>query len=1147
MKKENAIVKVILFLLVFVFVNGVLLLNFNNVNVEAEESKNVYDEIQNIENNSLTDEKTYLSVHYTDGTMGMIVEEDVDYEESEVMSISNDEYDKTTILSSGKPDNQSLVVVFLSEGFIESEMDLFIQKVEEIANYMKTVEPFNYYKDYLTVYAVKCISNESGVSGELDGTFACHNSSKEPATSFCTPNNGLFLCGHGKDTYFKSYYAWRTLEERVLIEMSSSDRGRARTIAKKISSSVDMIQVLANSGMYSGTGEYSTTSEPLGVALTSINSASSISTWKDLAMHEFGHSFGGLTDEYWNENPVEAPNMTKTSNPDEVRWSKWIGCDGVGVYPFSSTEADDNKSQETKLWYRPHQECKMRENINSFCPVCQEELLKKLADATGIQLFDTTYIGENEIRIDKLNLEVTGSFIIPDYIEGRTVTVIGEGAFAEQELLEKIIMPNTITEIESNAFKNCIKLNNDEFESIRFSSALTIIGTSAFENCSALNVIILPDGVSAVGDAAFKGCINLEEVLIPASVTDIGNSIFENCSKLYNVKIEKEVGNIPSFGVNIFNGCNALESIKVKQNLLLDYKNEPNLVSVKDKIITPYLNIPKHDINCRTDVTKNESLEAGYNKVYQLDVDCSKTYVLDILSELPLNASVYDSNMSLMNLNFTFSSDYKEGHLETYLSKGIYYIKINSSNIDVDGEVQLNINPKWETYPESVDIGENNILTHLHTDGNIKINKLYFNNQIGLGFYKFKLTAIKTDGTEVEYDASSIVIKDADNLEVIKRYNSNNVNIFAENSEDINNMYIFFDRTGYYYIDITLKGKDNNLEEQDYQSVVLSISESSVKEIDVIGRYNQIFTEELISTYAIGDTALKFTINQPSSYEIVIDPVSTSMEDVTLVLFRLVYDKNIGEYYIDEKIASQLPLNDRLLSLEAGNYYMCCFNKKTNQKLTISINRLINSLGITEQVLVCDIDESLPYGTEVRHNGGELGENTITVGFTRHLHFKNIDGVPSLSRYDYDYSYGGKTKSEIIDVSEFGTIYAKKPGTEIVTATYKENRAVIFTIEITVVSNESMENLVIESSRSYSLSSATDIKNGKYCLELTEYNSPYPWIQYYYWEISTEDDIIVTIDQFGRITASGPGTVVLEGTYSKNNKVTLRITITITE
>lgn len=64
---------------------------------------------------------------------------------------------------------------------------------------------------------------------------------------------------------------------------------------------------------------------------------------------------------------------------------------------------------------------------------------------------------------------------------------------------------------------------------------------------------------------------------------------------------------------------------------------------------------------------------------------------------------------------------------------------------------------------------------------------------------------------------------------------------------------------------------------------------------------------------------------------------------------------------------------------------------------------------------------------------------------------------------------------------------------------------------------------------------------------LTEYNSPYPWIQYYYWEKSTEDDIIVMIDQFGRITASGPGTIILEGTYSKNNKVTLRITVTITE
>ena len=198
---------------------------------------------------------------------------------------------------------------------------------------------------------------------------------------------------------------------------------------------------------------------------------------------------------------------------------------------------------------------------------------------------------------DKMDFGLGFLYIVDHYATSKILTdffateFINDLFYQRYDILDKkldnyklVSIIATTSSVKSNAFKNCIKLNNDEFESIRFSSALTIIGTSAFENCSALNVIILPDGVSAVGDAAFKGCINLEEVLIPASVTDIGNSIFENCSKLYNVKIEKEVGNIPSFGVNVFNGCNALESIKVKQNLLLDYKNEPNLVSVKDKI-----------------------------------------------------------------------------------------------------------------------------------------------------------------------------------------------------------------------------------------------------------------------------------------------------------------------------------------------------------------------------------------------------------------------------------------------------------------------------------------------------------------------------------------------------------------------------------
>lgn len=174
--------------------------------------------------------------------------------------------------------------------------------------------------------------------------------------------------------------------------MESSDRSRARNIALAASSSVNMVQIIANSAMRGGTGQTPTADQPLGVALTSINTASTKSDWKQVIMHEFGHSFGGLWDEYRNGiTPSEYPNMTKNSNSNTVKWSQWIGYKNVGVYPVSSSEWDGNPNQATNPWYRPHQNCIMRQTSNPFCPVCKHELLKKMAIYYGVKVWDSIF------------------------------------------------------------------------------------------------------------------------------------------------------------------------------------------------------------------------------------------------------------------------------------------------------------------------------------------------------------------------------------------------------------------------------------------------------------------------------------------------------------------------------------------------------------------------------------------------------------------------------------------------------------------------------------------------------------------------------------------------------------------------------------
>jgi hypothetical protein len=90
----------------------------------------------------------------------------------------------------------------------------------------------------------------------------------------------------------------------------------------------------------------------------------------DIAVHELGHSFGKLGDEYWagNQYATEAPNRTQTADPDSVSWKDWLGIQGVGIYNYG-------KSGSKAQWFRPHEFCKMQYLHAPFCPVCQEQLV----------------------------------------------------------------------------------------------------------------------------------------------------------------------------------------------------------------------------------------------------------------------------------------------------------------------------------------------------------------------------------------------------------------------------------------------------------------------------------------------------------------------------------------------------------------------------------------------------------------------------------------------------------------------------------------------------------------------------------------------------------------------------------------------------
>ena len=93
--------------------------------------------------------------------------------------------------------------------------------------------------------------------------------------------------------------------------------------------------------------------------------------------------------------------------------------------------------------------------------------------------------------------------------------------------MSKLVIPDGVTEIGSNAFYNCNGLKE-----LILPDSLSYIGLCIFGNCSSLTEIIIPESVTFIGDIAFSGCTDLTAVVIPYSVTYIDDNTFLNCPSL---------------------------------------------------------------------------------------------------------------------------------------------------------------------------------------------------------------------------------------------------------------------------------------------------------------------------------------------------------------------------------------------------------------------------------------------------------------------------------------------------------------------------------------------------------------------------------------------------------------------------------------
>lgn len=146
----------------------------------------------------------------------------------------------------------------------------------------------------------------------------------------------------------------------------------------------------------------------------------------------------------------------------------------------------------------------------------------------------------DRIEIVAIFTDIEGELVIPDSVDGVPVKVAGKNAFAGNQKITSIVLPDSITKIYEGAF-----LGDTALESVKLPSGITEIPDECFQNCMSLKEIDIPETVESIGLRAFCNCTALKSVKIPDSVTKFGGQIFDSCRNLTEVNIPGGISEIP--------------------------------------------------------------------------------------------------------------------------------------------------------------------------------------------------------------------------------------------------------------------------------------------------------------------------------------------------------------------------------------------------------------------------------------------------------------------------------------------------------------------------------------------------------------------------------------------------------------------------
>lgn len=256
------------------------------------------------------------------------------------------------VLWQGGDSREAIDLVILAEGYTAAERELFYADARQACDELFKYEPFASFRNRFNVTAVALESAESGVS---------------------IPHAKVWR-NTALSSSFDTFYSERYLTTLRLKQMNDALAGIP----------YEHILILANTDNYGGGGIYN--------SYTLV--AAHHRMFKPVTVHEFGHSFAALADEYFYDDQYEEfyypdiepweQNIT-TLTDFQSKWADMLPAgtpiptptDGLKSTDMEHIGVYEGGGYQSKGVYRPFMDCRMRTNeVPTFCRVCERAITR---------------------------------------------------------------------------------------------------------------------------------------------------------------------------------------------------------------------------------------------------------------------------------------------------------------------------------------------------------------------------------------------------------------------------------------------------------------------------------------------------------------------------------------------------------------------------------------------------------------------------------------------------------------------------------------------------------------------------------------------------------------------------------------------------